>query len=55
MINAWEESLKEDRIQFLNNEEDYEKGMKLLKDHYETNIDKLIGYGLDIKKRELEF
>ena len=54
LINAWEESLKEDRMKFLSNEEDYEKGMKLLKEHYETNIDKLIGYGLDIKKK-LEF
>ena len=51
----WQERLKEDRTRFLSNEEDYEKGMKLLKEHYETNVDKLIGYGLDIKKRKLEF
>ena len=51
----WQERLKEDRTRFLSNEEDYEKGMKLLKEHYETNVEKLIGYGLDIKKRELEF
>ena len=54
-IMEWKGRLKENRVHFLSNEKDYEKGMKLLKEHYETNIKKLIGYGLDIKKRELEF
>ena len=54
-ILEWKERLKENRVRFLSNEEDYDKGMKLLKEHYETNVDKLIGYGLDIKKRKLEF
>ena len=54
-IMEWKGRLKKNRIRFLSNEEDYEKGMKLLKEHYETNVEKLIGYGLDIKKRELEF
>ena len=54
-IMEWKGRLKENRVRFLSNEEDFEKGMKLLKEHYETNVEKLIGYGLDIKKRELEF
>lgn len=48
---AWEERIKKARDKFIANETDYEQGMKLLREHYDTNIDKLIGYGLDIKKR----
>ena len=51
----WEERMRKARKEFQCNEEDYGKGLKLLKEHYETNIEKLIGYGLEIKKRELEF
>ena len=54
-ILAWEERVKARRNKFLSNDKDYEQGMKLLREHYDTNIDKLIGYGLNIKKRELEF
>lgn len=49
-ILAWEERVKARRNKFLSNDEDYEQGMKLLREHYNTNIDKLIGYGLNIKK-----
>ena len=50
-ILAWEERVKARRNKFLSNDDDYEQGMKLLKEHCNANIDKLIGYGLDIKKK----
>ena len=50
-IIAWEERVKERRKKFLSNEIDYQQGMKLLQEHYNTNVDKLIGYGLDIQKK----
>lgn len=52
---AWEERIKNRRNEFINNDADYKQGMKLLKEHYNTNVNKLIGYGLNIKKKELEF
>lgn len=48
---AWEERIKKARDEFVANETDYEQGMKLLREHYDTNVDKLIGYGLNIKKK----
>ena len=50
-IAEWEEEIKRDREKFINNEDEYEQGMKLLQEHYNTNVDKLIGYGLDIQKK----
>lgn len=54
-ILKWKDKIKRDRNNFINNEKDYEQGMRLLKEHYNTNVDKLIGYGLDIKKMDLKF
>ena len=51
MLFEWEEEIKKDREKFINNEDEYEQGMKLLQEHYNTNVDKLIGYGLDIQKK----
>ncbi len=51
-ILEWEEKLKRDREEFINNDEAYEQGMKLLEEHYNTNIDKLAGYGLDIQRKK---
>ena len=50
-IFEWEEELKKDRERFISNDKDYEQGMKLLREHYNANIDKLIGYGLNIKRK----
>ena len=36
----WEERMRKARKEFVCNEENYEKGMKLLKEHYETNVKK---------------
>lgn len=54
-LTEWKERITKRRSDFLSNDADYEMGIKLLKKHYDTNVDKLIGYGLDIKKKELEF
>lgn len=54
-INEWEEELRENRQKFINNDEDYQRGMELLRKHYNDNIDNLRGYGLDIQKKDLEF
>lgn len=52
-LSAWQEGMKIARDKFLNNDHDYEEGMRLLKERYYANVDKLKGYGLDIKKQEL--
>lgn len=52
---AWEERLKNARDKLLSSGHDYEEGMRLLKEHYDTNADKLQEYGLEINRRELEF
>lgn len=51
-IITWQGELKEDRESFINNAEAYEQGMRLLEEHYNTNVDKLIGYGLTIQKKK---
>lgn len=52
-LPAWEERLKAARDKIINNKEVYEEAMRLLEKQYNTNVEKLIGYGLDIKKREM--
>ena len=51
----WEEGLKNARDKLQSSEKDYREAMKLLEKRYNTNVDKLIGYGLDIKKHEMCF
>lgn len=54
LINAHEKRLKDARLQFLGNNDEYAKGMNLLKEHYNDNINRLIEYGLDIKRKGVE-
>lgn len=52
-INAFEGRVLEARRRFIENEKDYQKGMKRLVEHYHENLAKLDEYGIMIQEKEI--
>lgn len=52
---AWKKDLIDERNAFIEDEEAYARGMKLLQEQYEANIKNLQEYGIKINRKEIEF
>ena len=51
-VQNWMNNNNNKRNAFINNPEAYEKGMELLKKHYEHNLETLHNYGIEICRRD---
>lgn len=51
-LSVWEEDMKSARDKILDSSHDYEEGMRLLKEHYYMNIDKLKEYDIVVGKKD---
>ena len=52
-VKEWENELYKDRAEMQINQQNYEQGMQLLREHYDRNIEYLNGIGIAVERRDI--
>ena len=52
-VKEWENELYKDRAEMQINQQNYEQGMQLLREHYDRNVEYLNGIGIAVERRDI--